>query len=318
MRLAAALTILISLTALAGCAAGENAAPESGGGTADRQTSTGANAPQTQAQPAGATTQKVSLEQADASQNAPAAVERKIIRNGALKIEADSPADAQRRVASVAEQRGGYVVSSQSTQHGGSNNARPYDVVTMEVRVPAAQFDAAVEEIRGVGSRVVEETRTGQDVTEEYIDLEARSRTQRALESQLLEIMKGAREVSDALHVQRELANVRTEIERVEGRRRFLENQSTLSTIRVTLQPPAPLLSSSAGGFFHEVRRALGDGVDIAVGVVLVLIRLVIALIPVLLFIVLPLYLLARFVRRHWPRRPPPPPAATTAVPPAA
>ncbi|HYN86395.1 MAG TPA: DUF4349 domain-containing protein [Pyrinomonadaceae bacterium] len=318
MRLAAALSILISLAVLAGCAGAENAAPEAGGNAERTASTAGANPPQDPATPGGATTQKVSLEQADASQGAPAAAERKIIRNAALKIEVDSPADAQRRVASVAEQRGGYVVSSQSTQHGGSNDTRPYDVVTLELRVPSAHFDAAVGEIRGVGGRVVEEKTTGQDVTEEYIDLEARSRTQRALESQLLEIMKGANRVSDALEVQRELANVRTEIERLEGRRRFLENQSSLSTIRVTLQPPAPLVSSSAGGFFYEVRRALGDGVDIAVGVLLVLIRLVIALIPILLFIVLPLYLLARFVRRRWPRRPPPPPAATTAVPPAA
>ncbi len=74
-------------------------------------------------------------------------------------------------------------------------------------------------------------------MTEEYIDLEARIRTQQALEAQFLEIMKGAKEVSDALQVQRELANVRTEIERVEGRRRFLESQTSLSTIKVTLEP---------------------------------------------------------------------------------
>ena len=77
-------------------------------------------------------------------------------------------------------------------------------------------------------------------MTEEYIDLEARLRAQRALEAQFLEIMKTANKVSDALEVQRELANVRSEIERVEGRRRFLENQSSLSTIKVVLQTPAP------------------------------------------------------------------------------
>src|SRR5919202_523761 len=128
---------------------------------------------------------------------------------------------------------------------GGTDGGKAYEIITMEARVPAAQFDAAMKEIRAVGSRVTAEKITGQDVTEEYIDLEARLRTQRALEAQLLDITKQARQVSDAITVERELTNVRTEIERVEGRRRFLENQSSLSTINVTLRPPAPLVATT-------------------------------------------------------------------------
>jgi chromosome segregation ATPase len=75
-------------------------------------------------------------------------------------------------------------------------------------------------------------------VTEEYIDLEARLRTQKALEAQFLEIMKQAHKISDALEVQRQIAEVRADIERIEGRRRFLENQSALSTITLMLQTP--------------------------------------------------------------------------------
>src|SRR6202011_3293944 len=107
-------------------------------------------------------------------------------------------------------------------------------------RVPASQFNASVEEIRHVGgdlSKVRQEKISGQDVTEEYIDVEARIKTKKALEAQFLEIMKQAHKVSDALEVQSELANVRTDIERMEGRRRYLDNQSSLSTISVTLQP---------------------------------------------------------------------------------
>jgi hypothetical protein len=63
---------------------------------------------------------------------------------------------------------------------------------------------------------------TGQDVTEEYIDLEARLRSKKALEAQFLEIMKQAHKISDALEVQSQIADVRADIERIEGRRRFL------------------------------------------------------------------------------------------------
>jgi hypothetical protein len=244
------------------------------------------------------TFKNVSLTQADAAQTVPAVVERKIIRNATLTIELDSPAEGQRRIASIAEARGGFVVTSESRQQY-NDGGRPFEIITLEIRVPAAQFDAARDEIRGTGSRVTAEKITGQDVTEEYIDLEARIRTQKALEGQFLEIMKGASKVSDALEVQRELANVRTEIERLEGRRRFLENQTSLSTIKVTLQPHAPLVNASASGFFYSIGRAFGDGIDIAASITLALIKIILALIPVFLLIVLPLALLLRFALRR-------------------
>ena len=142
-------------------------------------------------------------------------------------------------------------------------------------------------------------------MTEEYIDLEARLRTQRALEAQLLEIMKNAHAVSDAISVQSELAKVRTEIERVEGRRRFLENQSSLSTITVTLQPPAPLIGTT--GFFHSIGTAFGEGVDIAAAITLFFIRLLLALIPIAIFLGLPAYFILRFLVRRMRARPAPP-----------
>ncbi|MGI8566503.1 MAG: DUF4349 domain-containing protein [Pyrinomonadaceae bacterium] len=249
--------------------------------------------------------QNISLDQADASQNVAAVTQRKIIRNAALSIEIDAPTDGQRRIASIAEARGGFVVTSESRQQGGaSSESKPYEVVTIEVRVPAAEFDAVVSEIRAVGGRVKEEKITGQDVTEEYIDLEARLRTKKALEAQFIEIMKSARKVSDALEVQSEMAEVRTEIERLEGRRRFLENQSSLSTIKITLQPPAPLISANTSGFFHSLRQAFGEGLDVAAAITLGLIRVAIALIPVLLLILLPIALAVRLLRRRsrrWP-----------------
>ncbi len=249
---------------------------------------------------------KLSLTQADQSQAATAAIERKIIRNAELTLEVAAPADVQRKAAAIAETHGGFVITSEAQQSDSA--AQPSEVVQITMRVPAAQFDATVGEIRALGSRVRQEKTTGQDVTEEYIDLEARLRTQRALEAQYLEIMKSANKVSDALEVNRQLAEVRGVIEQVEGRRRFLENQAALSTIKVTLQTPAPLVSATTGGFFAGIKAALGDGVDIAAAIILALIRIVIALIPVLLLIVLPVVLLWRFLRRFRKPRPLAPP----------
>ena len=248
-------------------------------------------------QPAQTTQASVSLTQADAANAASQAIERKIIRNATLTIEVASPTETQRKIFSAAESHGGFVVTSEMTQQTSEDKSKPVMSVNLVVRVPALQFDQVMEEIRGVATRVVQEKRTGQDVTEEFIDLEARMKNQKALEAQFLEIMKRAGKVEDALEVQTQLADVRTEIEKLEGRKRFLQNQASLSTINVTLQTPTQIVN--AVGFWYDVRSAFGEGVEVAMAIILFLIRAVIALLPILILIVLPVALIARvFVKR--------------------
>ncbi len=223
-------------------------------------------------------------------------IERKIIRNGKLTIESDSPTEGQRKITSIAESLGGFVITSEFKQ-GGPNSS---ESVIITVRVPATQFNEALEKIRTTGNRIINENVTGQDVTEEFLDLEARIKTQKALEAQFLEIMKRAQKVSDALEVQSEIANVRTEIERMEGRKRFLQNQASLSTITITLQTPTPILiATSTTGFGHSIKQAFAEGIDLAANIVLGLIRLIIVFIPIALFILLPLGLVLRFYLRR-------------------
>ena len=239
----------------------------------------------------------VSFNEANAANEASQAIERKIIRNANLTVEVASPSESQRKIFSIAEGHGGFVVTSEMTQQTSEDNSKPAVSVNLIVRVPAAQFDSVVQEIRAAGSRVVQEKRTGQDVTEEFVDLEARIKNQRALETQFLEIMKRAGKVDEALEVQRQLAEVRTEIEKLEGRKRFLENQTSLSTINITLQTPTQIVN--AVGFWYNVKSAFADGVDVAAAIVLFLIRAFIALLPVLILIVLPVALITRVVIRR-------------------
>jgi Flp pilus assembly protein TadB len=146
---------------------------------------------------------------------------------------------------------------------------------------------------------VLVETIKGQDVTEEFIDIEARLKTKKALEEQFLEIMKRGNTVQDALNVQRELSNVRGEIEQIEGRKRFLENQTSFSTLKIRLQPPTAFSPNSAG-FFYQLGEAISRGFGAAMNFMLVLVTMAIALLPFLIFVVLPIYLLIRyFLRRN-------------------
>jgi len=110
--------------------------------------------------------------------------------------------------------------------------------------------------------------------------------------------MKQAHKVEDALEVQRQIAGVRSEIEKLEGRKRFLENRASLSTITVSLQT-ATAIAVNTSGFGRDIREAVADSVQVAIGIVLFLIRFVIVMIPVFLLIILPGYLIARhFLRR--------------------
>lgn len=334
MKLFSTVTCIVFLLALSACNRGGNVSqpastdatvrPAGGGGGA-RQEATGRSDNESAASgertyrfgdsdSVGERTERIlpaSLAQTGATPQASqgVAVERKIIRDAEINIEVASPAEGQRKLASIAEAHGGFVVTSESRSQD-AGNAQSGEVVTVQMRVPATRFDAAVAEIRAVGTRVRAEKITGKDVTEEFIDLDARLRTQRALETQFLEIMKRADKVSDALEVHNQLAEVRTEIERVEGRRRYLENQAALSTINATLQPPAPLVSANTSGFLHGLRRAFGDGLDMAAEIVLGIIQLTIAVLPLLLLVVLPLVLLWRFLLRpRFSRRKAPAPA---------
>jgi len=117
-----------------------------------------------------------------------------------------------------------------------------------------------MEEIRAATMRVIQEKITGQDVTEEFIDLEARIKNQKALETQFLEIMKAPEKSRTRWKSRGQLADVRTEIEKLAGRKRFLENQASLSTINVTLQSPAQIINEA--GFWYSIRSAFSDGVD--------------------------------------------------------
>ena len=225
-------------------------------------------------------------------------IDRKIIRNGDFTIESKNPSDDQRKIASIAESLGGFVVTSEFKQAASSDASG--SSVNVIVRVPSAQFDKAINEIIKTGSQIIYQKTSGKDVTEEFVDLEARLRAKHALENQYLEIMKRASKISDVLEVQEKLTDVRTEIERMEGRRRYLDNQASLSTINITLQSPAAIVAATQNGFWRSIKNSFGDGVDEAVGIVLSVIHFVIVALPVFVLVILPLWFVLRLLNRRY------------------
>jgi hypothetical protein len=168
----------------------------------------------------------------------PAGVDRKIIRNGNITIEVEIIAKAIDDVTALATELGGYVVSSNKYEQEGKTSGR------VSIRVPANRFDEAFTRLRKLGLNVPNESTNSQDVTEEYADLDAQLRNLQATETRLLALMDKAQKVEEILAVQRELSNIRGQIERIKGRMQYLQRTSDMAIIEVTLQAKKSIAES--------------------------------------------------------------------------
>ncbi|HJT29317.1 MAG TPA: DUF4349 domain-containing protein [Pyrinomonadaceae bacterium] len=244
-------------------------------------------------------TKKVALTQLDKTGESAEAADRKIIRNAEITIEVPSTTDAQHQITYIAETHGGFIVTSEAKQRESNDPAQRTLDIKLVVRVPSNQFGRAFDEIKKLAGNTPSENVTSQDVTEDFIDLEARIKTQKALEVQFLEIMRQANKIADALEVQRQIAEVRTDIEKLEGRKRFLENRSSLSTINVNIQTPKPVIAVTETGFRQSLREAVSDSITLASDLVLFFARFLIMMAPVALFVLLPSALMIRYLWRR-------------------
>jgi hypothetical protein len=180
-----------------------------------------------------------------------------IIRTVTMTIAVKDVQATFQQVEQLAAEQQGYLSGSQIRQDGDRLTA------TMTLRVPAdpATYQATLERLRGIAERVVDEQSQAQDVTEEYVDLDARLRTLKASEESLLALLGKAQKVEDILQIQRELTNVRSQIEQIQGRKQVLERRADLATITLTIREAASFTRPgwSPGSTFEEAVRALGS-----------------------------------------------------------
>lgn len=153
--------------------------------------------------------------------------ERLVIRSGYLSFVARDVPKVVAQVTALVEEAKGFVVESALDDVTTSPRAR------MRVRVPAEGLDTFLEKVRTFGTRVVSESTTGEDVTEEFVDLQAQLRNLKASEAQFLVILQRAQTIEDILNVQQQLERVRGEIDRSEGRKKYLEQSAAMSTVQL-------------------------------------------------------------------------------------
>jgi hypothetical protein len=178
-------------------------------------------------------------------------VETKIIRNAYMSIEVEDFFLASQKAEAYAKKYGGYVSNSDAAADMNNKHSG-----TITIRVPELHFDAAIAELTLLGD-VKSKNTNGNDVTEEYIDLESRISSSKAHEERLVTMYKNATNVKEMMNIENELSRVRSEIESMQGRLRYMESRVEMSTITVHLYEEAPAVKE--WGVWQSMKKALNN-----------------------------------------------------------
>lgn len=157
-------------------------------------------------------------------------VDRKIIHRANLQLRVSDFAAAQSNIEEKVAEYEGYIVES-NVYHDEDELSNGY--ITM--RIPAKHFQSFLADTEKEATNVIERNVTGEDVTEQYVDLEARLTSKRVVEERLLQFLKEAEKTEDLLRISGDLAVVQEEIESLVGKKNFLENQTAYSTVEIGL-----------------------------------------------------------------------------------
>lgn len=306
MKLVHLLSLLVIAMALAACGGGAtstasspveparapamDSAPAAAGGASALEQSAGAPA-------------------ANQPQAGQPAFDRLVIKTADLALQVESARDAEAQVRALVNQWGGYVVKVETTGADEQMASR------VTFRVPAERFDDALAGVQGLAKKLLSRTVSGDDVTEEFVDLESRLRNLEATRDRLLTFLAKAEQVEDALKVNESLSQIQGEIEQVKGRRQFLQQNAALSTISVYLSP-VPVTAILAEDGWQPItvaRRALRDLLEFGQGLAEVAIVLLVWIpvwLPLLVASVWGWRRLRRLIRRPIAPKPSPPEAA--------
>lgn len=204
--------------------------------------------------------------------------EKKVIKDGNLNLKVDNADKAAEKISEIAKNNSGEVFSSNFYQT--SNNVKSG---TITIKVPVASFEKTFAEVKEVAALVIRESITGQDVTEEYVDLKAQLKNRQAEEQSYIKILDRAQKISDVLEVTQQLSVVRGNIEQLQGRIKYLESQTDMSTISANLTEDENITVIDSWRPWQVVKESFSSLIKGLQGLVDFLIRLIIILIPFLL-----------------------------------
>jgi hypothetical protein len=200
-------------------------------------------------------------------------IETKIIKTASLTIEVKDVPGAVETLKNIAAQKGGYL-SSTNVQKG-YNDRLSGSVV---IRISQAEFENTLTGVKAIGT-VKSSSTQGQDVTEEYVDLQAQKISYQNQLTQYNAIMKQSTKIEDIIKVQQQIDRVQTELNRLEGRLRYLNSRIDLSTITVSLQEPEPV----GGDTGHNFITTINEGLAGFLGMIDAIIIIFLSLLPLII-----------------------------------
>lgn len=170
------------------------------------------------------------VQQESATEDIEAPNTRMIIHQAKISTNVKDLEKAQHNMEQKVKKYDGYIVESNVYLESDETSSGK-----MVVRIPEKHFETFLSEAEAEASKVLEKNVTGQDVTEQYVDLSSRVKSKRAVEERLLAFMKDAQKTEDLLKISTDLAKIQEEIEVLVGKINYLENQTSFSTIELTM-----------------------------------------------------------------------------------
>ncbi|MMZ53739.1 hypothetical protein D1872_155400 [compost metagenome] len=194
-------------------------------------------------------------------------------------------ATSQKSLTQLVEKMNGYIVEASSYNQGEGDSLLNGD---FRIRIPNTKFNTFLEETEKLALKVTNRTIQGRDVTEEYIDLEARLASKQVLEKQLLGFMKNAQKTSDLLQIAQDVNKVQTEIEQLKGKMKYLKNQSDFATITIHMtesKAVLPSLSDNPVSTWDKTKQQFMNSIKFMVDSASALFVVIVGTSPLLLFI---------------------------------
>jgi hypothetical protein len=218
---------------------------------------------------------------------------RMIIKNADVRLMVKDTDVAIDRATQIIGDAGGYIVSSRVWYQDYYGNNLKYAAVT--IGIPVDEFEHTLVRLRDLAIRVVDETAAGDDVTEQYVDLQSQLTNLEATRARIQEFLKDARTIDEALRINQELANIESQIEQIKGRMNYLNDRSAYSTITINFEPEFPVLTPTPTATPYPTATPIpwnpGQTIDDATDTVTVAYQGVANLLIWLVVVILPLIL---------------------------
>ncbi|WP_299103902.1 DUF4349 domain-containing protein [uncultured Tenacibaculum sp.] len=183
------------------------------------------------------------------------AIQRKLIKRGDISFETNDLSKTRNHIEQTLQKFNGYV--SEDNQYKSLNNITN----NLTVRIPSQNFDAFLNELSTEVDKFDHKNVSVNDVTEQFLDIEARLGVKKALEQRYNQLLQKAKSVKEILEIEKELASVRSDIESMEGRLQYLQNQVSYSTLSIRYYK-VELTKSSSKGFWRRLGNAFFNGID--------------------------------------------------------